>query len=183
MNTEIIEKLEEKFPENLVKVNTYSGLSYIQWPYIKRRLDDVLDGNWSFEVLRETFIEDQVIVSVKLIIGDTYRMAHGHCSTEKKDKGLAVQIATTEGFKKAASLFGVAMYLYAEPARENAQSNSVRRATEKQINYLNDLARKIGLSSNEVCHEHFKKDVDDIDMNEAKQAIQSLRSLQGKSFN
>lgn len=185
MNTEMIEKLEEKFPESLVKVNTYSGLSYIQWPHIKRKLDEVLDGNWSFEVVRETFLEDQVIVSVKLIIGDTYRMAHGHCSTERKDKGQAVQIATTEGFKKAASLFGVAMYLYEkspEPTQENAQSNGVR-ASEKQLKYLDDLSRKIGLSLNDVCQDYLKKDIDDIDLNEANQVIKALLSLQGKSLN
>ena len=185
MNTEIIEKLEENFPDNVIKTNSYNGLSYIQWPYIKRRLDEVLGGNWSFEVVRETFLEDQVIVSVKLMIGDTYRMAHGHCSTEKKDKGLAVQIATTEGFKKSASFFGVGMYLYLknpEPAQENAQSENIK-ASEKQIKYLDDLSGKIGLSSNEVCHEHFKKDVDDIDTSEANQVIKALISLQGKSLN
>jgi len=186
MNIEMIEKLEERFPESLVKVNSYNGLSYIEWPYIKRRLDKVLDGNWSFEVVRETFLEDQVIVSVKLIIGENFRMAHGHCSiTDKIDKGQAVQIATTEGFKKAASMFGVGMHLYEtspEPTQENAQSNGVR-ASEKQLKYLDDLSRKIGLSSNEVCHEHFKKDIDDIDLNEANQVIKALLSLQGKSLN
>ncbi|MBW1966579.1 MAG: hypothetical protein JRI48_04195 [Deltaproteobacteria bacterium] len=186
MNIEIIEKLEEKFPESLVKVNNYNGLSYIQWTYIKKRLDEVLDGNWSFEVVRELFLEDQVIVTVKLIIGDTYRMAHGHCSTERKDKGQAVQIATTEGFKKAASLFGVAIHLYEnnpEPTQEkNAQSNSVR-ASGKQLKFISDLARKIGATSNDVCQEHFKKDVNAIDMSEAKELIQTLLSLQGKSLN
>ena len=187
MDTEIIEKLEEKFPENLVKINSYNGLSYIQWPYIKRRLDEVLNGNYSFEVLRETFTEDQVIVTVKLITGGTYRMAHGHCSiTEKIDKGQAVQIATTEGFKKVASLFGVGMYLYEsnpEPTQENAQSNSVRLATEKQLNFLNNLSRKIGITSNDVCQDYFKKDVDDIDIGEADKLIQTLASLQRESLN
>ena len=183
MNTEIIEKLEKNFPENLIKINTYNGLSYIEWPYIKKRLDKILDGNWSFEVVRETFLENQVIVSVKLIIGDTYRMAHGHCSiTDKIDKGQAVQIATTEGFKKAASLFGVAMYLYAEPARESAQSNSVR-ASDKQLKYIKDLSGKIGLSSNEVCQEYFKKDMDDLNVSETDQVIKALLLLQRKSLN
>ncbi|RLB75071.1 MAG: hypothetical protein DRH15_14665 [Deltaproteobacteria bacterium] len=185
MNIEIIEKLEEKFPESLVKVNNYNGLSYIQWTYIKKRLDEVLDGNWSFEVVRELFLEDQVIVTVKLIIGDTYRMAHGHCSTERKDKGQAVQIATTEGFKKAASLFGVGMHLYEnspKPTQESAQSSSVR-ASDKQLKYIKDLSGKIGLSSNEVCQDYLKKDIDDIDLNEANQVIKTLISLQRESLN
>ncbi len=188
MNTEIIEKLEEKFPENLVKVNSYNGLSYIEWPHVKRRLDEVLDGNWSFEVVRETFLEDQVIVSVKLIIGENFRMAHGFCSiSEKTDSGLATQIATTEAFKKSASLFGVGMRLYENSPKptqgKNTQSNTVRRATEGQIKYLDDLSRKIGITSNEICQKHFRKNVDDIDTSEADQVIKALISLQKKSLN
>lgn len=185
MNTEIIEKLEEKFPDNLIKVNSYNGLSYIQWTYIKRRLDEILDGNWSFEVVNETFLEDQVIVTVKLIIQENFRTAHGHCSISKKDIGQAVQIATTEGFKKAASLFGVGMYLYEnnpEPTQENAQSNSVL-ASDKQLKYIKDLSGKIGVTPNDVCQDYLKKDIDDIDLNEANQVIKALISLQRKSLN
>ncbi len=118
--------LEKPFEPNQVKQrqgNFGHILDYVEGLTIIARLNDAFDGNWTFEltnhwILKET---DEVLVLGKLTAEGATKMAFGSkmIARNKETKAILslgddLKAASTDALKKAASLFGVGLYLYSD---------------------------------------------------------------------
>jgi hypothetical protein len=86
-----------------------------------QRLNDALDGGWSFEITHHEVREDEVIVLGKLTAETVTKMAFGASQvTRERDSGQLVSLgddlkaASTDAIKKCATFLGVGLHLYAD---------------------------------------------------------------------
>ena len=118
--------LEKPFEPNQIKQRQGSFghiLDYVEGPVITARLNDAFEANWTFEITNHWILKetDEVIVLGKLTAENVTKMAFGSKEiTRNKDTKAIMSIgddlksASTDALKKAASLFGVGLYLYSE---------------------------------------------------------------------
>jgi len=118
MNRELLEKT---FPDNLIrsrKGRLGQSFSYVEGSSVIARLNDALDGAWSFDVVEHTVRDNEVIVIGKLTAAAVTKMAFGGSSITVSREGEVISIAddlkaaATDALKKAASLLGVGLHLY-----------------------------------------------------------------------
>jgi hypothetical protein len=85
------------------------------------RLNDALDGNWSFEILEHEILEqqDEALVLGKLTAEDVVKCQFGSSRiTRSKETGEVISLADdlkaagTDSLKKCATMLGVGLYLY-----------------------------------------------------------------------
>jgi hypothetical protein len=121
MNREI---LESQFPTHQIKTrqgNFGNTLAYLEAHTAIQRLNNALESAWSFEVLSHDILKDEVLVLGKLTAGnDIVKTQFGTSSiTRNKTTGEIVSLgddlkaAATDALKKAATLLGVGLSLYA----------------------------------------------------------------------
>ena len=118
--------LEKPFEPNQIKQrqgNFGHILDYVEGHVVTSRLNEVFDGNWTFEVVKYRILKgtDEVLVLGKLIAENVTKMAFGSKEIARnKDTKAIISIgddlkaASTDALKKAASLLGVGLYLYSE---------------------------------------------------------------------
>jgi len=121
MNRELLEK---PFPKNLIqtrKGNFGEEINYIEACHYIKRLNEVFDGAWNFEVLEHKILEEEVIVLGMLTAGGVVKTAFGGSGiTRSRENGKPfciaddIKAAATDSLKKACSLFGLGLYLYME---------------------------------------------------------------------
>lgn len=138
------ESLERPFPEALIR--TRKGpfgqtFSYVEGAEVIRRLNEALEGTWSFEILEHHVRDTEVVVLGKLTTDGVTKMAFGGSSITLTRDGELVSIAddlkaaATDALKKAASLFGVGLHLYGAdrpveaPSTSRSNGNGQRRAS------------------------------------------------------
>ena len=131
MNREL---LEQPFDSKhiLQRKGSYGQmLDYIPAHLVIQRLNDSLDGEWSFEVCEYTQLEDEVVVLGKLTAGGVVKQQFGNSKiTRAKDTGEIISIgddiksAASDALKKSATLLGVGLHLYGELATANDASES-----------------------------------------------------------
>ena len=121
MNRELLEK---PFAADQIKRrdgNFGKVLDYVEGHAVIQRLNDAFDGNWSFEILEHEVLKDlgQVIVLGKLTAENVVKTQFGSSEiTRAEETGEIVSLAddlkaaATDAIKKAATLLGVALYLY-----------------------------------------------------------------------
>ena len=118
------ELIEQPFPKELLK--TRKGpfgrpFSYVEGTEYIKRLNEAMDGAWSFEVVEHKVLQTEVIVLGKLMAGGVTKMAFGGSSITVSREGEVISIAddlkaaATDSLKKASSLLGVGLHLYSEP--------------------------------------------------------------------
>ena len=117
-------KLEEPFDPEQVKYrpgNFGQTLAYIEGHSVIKRLNEVFQSRWSFEIVEHQVNQNEVQVLGKLTCcnGTVTKMAFGGSKvTVNSDTGEEVCIvddlkaAATDALKKAASLLGVGLHLY-----------------------------------------------------------------------
>jgi hypothetical protein len=130
-------RLEAPFaPEQIRQRQGDNGtmLQYIEAHAVIQRLNDVLAGNWSFEVVDYQVREEisEVIVLGRLTTGHLLKMQVGGARL-KRDRGhgeplcLAddIKAAASDALKKCATLLGVGLHLYRQegPSGERAQQS------------------------------------------------------------
>lgn len=89
--------------------------SYVDRAAVQRRLEKLFPGEWSIDILETHRESDYVTVSLRLTIRGISRSCNGGQSLkfdkdtidEDKEKG-----AWTEAFRRAASVWGIGLYLY-----------------------------------------------------------------------
>ena len=122
MNRELLEQ-----PFNQKQIKQRSGnfgntLDFIEGHSVIQRLNDSLEGNWSFEVQSHEILYEtgEVMVLGKLIAEDIIKMQFGVSRiTKAKDTGEIISIgdnlksAATDALKKTATQLGVGLHLYA----------------------------------------------------------------------
>jgi hypothetical protein len=98
-------------------------LDYVEGHSVIQRLNEALDGAWSFEVIHHEVREDEVLVLGKLSLGaeGVTKMSFGASQvTREKTTGKPLSLgddlkaAATDCLKKCATFLGVGLHLYAE---------------------------------------------------------------------
>ena len=178
-------QLNEPF-KNQIKVRQDAGTRNEKWDYIPhaaitRRLNDVLGFNWSIAVepIPEFSTEKDLTVKVTLIVtlgnGEIRRAQFGESAINTGiSKGNAAKIATSDGLKKAASLFGVGLEVWEneEKSHYNRQNNQPQTSTQnnQQQTNGNDAARPTQKPMTENQHKLLCKLVGDNRLPDDKKA-------------
>ncbi len=121
-DTTVLDQLSERFPPDQVRQRKGSGgkmLSFIGIDQVILRLNKVLGLDWDFVITKQDVQAGAVTVVADLTIYPEGRNApgitrSGSGGSNDKDADNAAKIAQAEALKKAANLFGVALYLWDE---------------------------------------------------------------------
>lgn len=139
-------KLSERFPIEDVKQRRQGGvqLDYISIDATIRRLNDVLDLGWSFEIDTTQLLPLEggkylSLVQGKIIIPPTdespAKVASGVGSDIASDPDKAIKTALAEAIKKAGHQLGIGLYLWEESEREviaQQRKGEVSKSAEKE---------------------------------------------------
>ncbi len=148
------------------------AIQYVEGHAIVQRLNEALAGDWSFKVLEHDVREGEVIVLGELRAGDLVKQAFGGSEVTRTRDGKVVSLAddlksaATDALKKAATLLGVALQLYAVdeppvtpsvprlvPPVQDGDEPDVppgNRLTRRQAEFIGKLGRTNGLSKGEM---------------------------------
>jgi len=179
MNRELLEK---PFDRSLVKSRKGSfgqSLSYVEIAQYVKRLNDAFDGDWSFEIVDQKILENEVLVVGKLVAGNVTKMAIGNSRiTYSKSTGEQVSLgddlkaSESIALKRACRLFGLGLDLYCDDqppasagngrqARGNGGNGQNRgnggnghangnRLTQKQLSAIWSMGRSLGLNADAI---------------------------------
>jgi hypothetical protein len=96
-------------------------LDYVEGHTVIARLNEAMDGAWSFEITHHEIREDEVLVIGRLAADGITKMAFGTSQvTREKGGGQVVSLgddlkaAATDALKKCATFLGVGLHLYAD---------------------------------------------------------------------
>ena len=96
-------------------------LDYVEGHTVIQRLNEALEGEWSFEIMHHEVREEEVLVVGKLSAGPVVKMAFGGSQvTRERESGGVVSLgddlkaAATDALKKCATFLGVGLHLYAD---------------------------------------------------------------------
>lgn len=203
---------EQPFPETLIKTRRGpfgQTFSYVEGAEYIRRLNDAADGEWSFEVLNHEIRATEVVVLARLTIGEISKTAFGGSTITVSREGELLSIAddlkaaATDALKKACSLLGVGLHLYAEPVGQpkaggNGGNGNGRadhpqdpgdggrrageRLTQRQLAAIWAMARSLGQSADTVrtrCVKAFGVQPENLAKAEASTFITELGSALG----
>ena len=120
MNRELLEK--PFAPTQIRQRKGRNGvLDYVEGHSVVQRLNDALEGRWSFEVVQHDVREDEGVVLGRLTADGVVKMSFGASQvTREKATGQLVSLgddlkaAATDALKKCATFLGVALHLYAD---------------------------------------------------------------------
>jgi len=197
MNTELIEQpFEDKDLHH--RPGSYGKLlTYISYPAYVRRMNTTFDYQWSCEVTQLEFQEDEIIALVRVTAEGITKMQAGGKRISRNKEGKVISLgddtkaAITAAFKKAASMFGIGIYL-AEGDDEEAVSGNGQppprttarttgTITEAQLKLLKKLRTEMGLGPERLCdtaYELFKtKDIMTLNKTQASTLINTLKRL------
>lgn len=186
MNREV---LEAPFPASIVKnrKGAHGEVFYVEAPHYIRRLNEAFDGIWSWKLLSHQIDGTEVVVHGALEAGGLVRHAFGGANvTINKSTGEVVSLgddlkaAATDALKKACSLLGIGLDLYApvaeapqssvstpqsfrspQPQRHTSMTSTERgdvapidrnRLTAKQLRAIYAIGHSQGLSDPELKH-------------------------------
>ena len=155
MNREILEKeFDPKFIKQR-KGNFCNVLDYLETHTVIQRLNDAFESNWSFEVMEYQQMGTEVVVLGKLTADGVVKQQFG-CSkiTNNSKTGEVVSIgddlkaATSDCIKKASTLFGIGLHLYAEASdREDMSQMSGNKGdnliTKEQLANIKQLRTQL----------------------------------------
>jgi hypothetical protein len=116
--------LEQPFaPEQIKQRKGRNGvLDYVEGHNVIHRLNEALEGTWSFEIAHHEIRDDEVLVLAKLSAEGITKMQFGVSQvTREKATGAPVSLgddlkaAATDALKKCATFLGVGLHLYGRP--------------------------------------------------------------------
>ena len=173
MDSELIEK---EFDRSLIKSRkgrSGTTLSYVETSEYIKRLNEVFDYNWSFEIIDEKVDNGFVIVRGKLTAEGITKSQFGTSQvTVSRDNGEVLAIgddmksAGSDCLKKCSSLFGIGLHLYNDADNGNGNNGNnggngkgMNRpsgnkgndlATKAQLGKIKAVRSKLGMTPNEV---------------------------------
>ena len=114
--------LEQPFEAGQIKQRRglYGPLDYVEGHSVIARLNQALEGVWSFEITYHDVRDDEVIVLGKLTAENVVKTQFGVSQITRKEGGAVVSLgddlkaAATDALKKCATFLGVALHLYAD---------------------------------------------------------------------
>ena len=155
--------LSEPFPPDIIKQrkgNFGQTLDYVEASTVIQRLNDSLEGRWSFTIVDYQTDADEVIVRGRMEIDGTIREQFGTSKiSRKKDTNESIswgddlKAAASDCLKKLASTFGVGLYLYqTKPLTDHSQSNN-GNGQNYSSNNLPNHSRSRSNGNNRVTNE------------------------------
>ena len=120
MNRELLER--PFAPAQIRQRKGRNGLlDYVEGHSVIQRLNEALDGAWSFEIVHHEVREEEVLVIGRLTAEGITKMAFGGSQvTRERESGALISIsddlksASTDAMKKCATFLGVGLHLYAD---------------------------------------------------------------------
>jgi len=120
MNRDLLEKPFE--PAQIRQRKGRNGmLDYVEGHSVIQRLNEALEGAWSFEIVQHEVREEEVLVLARLSAGGLVKMNFGVSQvTRERESGALVSLgddlkaAATDALKKCATFLGVGLHLYAD---------------------------------------------------------------------
>ena len=172
------------------KGNFGQTLDYIETSSVIQRLNDVLEGNWSFQIVEFKIVEEEVFVKGQLTVGNIVKQQFGGSQiTRKKDSKEIICIsddlkaAASDSLKKCATLFGVGLSLYSNGHNgQSRQTNSNNtntngRISNAQITELFGTCKANGIPQSQVikaAKDIYQKSISNLTGIEAKNLINQL---------
>ncbi|MDP7236821.1 MAG: Rad52/Rad22 family DNA repair protein [Candidatus Latescibacteria bacterium] len=124
-----LELLKRPFSTDQIKHRRTSiGLmvAYLETPTIITRLNEVFNGEWSFQIVDHKFLDNDVVVLGEIMAGGVSKQQFGTCELQQDTEdgvvlsvGDALKAATSDALKKTATLYGIGLQLYGVPADES----------------------------------------------------------------
>ena len=165
--------VERPFDRALIKTRRGpfgQELSYVEVTEYVRRLNEVFEGAWSYQILRWDIRDSEVIVHGRLVAGDIIKEAFGGSSiTTSRDTGEVISLAddlksaSSDCLKRACRLLGIGLHLYTDDTSDKASGdnghrrskgngNGARRdrLTQKQASAIWGMGRSLGLSADQI---------------------------------
>ncbi|MDA2937090.1 RAD52 family DNA repair protein [Acidobacteria bacterium AH-259-A15] len=145
-------------------------LDYVEAADVIQRLNDALDGDWSFSVLEHKVYDDEVIVLGKLSTNGVVKTQFGKSkiTRSKKDQAMVslgddLKAAASDALKKCATLMGVSLHLYLDSAEEqpgrktkSPKPSGDGRITARQLSAIFAIGKAQGMD-NKTIKEHTKE--------------------------
>lgn len=210
--------LEKPFEPNQIKQrqgNFGHILDYVEGHAVTLRLNDAFDANWSFEIVKYRILKetDEVLVLGKLTAEGSTKMTFGSKAIARNKETKAIlslgddlKAASTDALKKAASLFGVGLYLYSESKTNEKEErqpktqdspNSIPKAdheeggdgdnggrlTNRQLSEILSIGKSKGLKNKDLKERalsSFKKNLHFLTREEALAFTKMLQSIELK---
>jgi len=196
--------LEKPFPPEQIKqrAGNFGTLDYIEGHAVIQRLNEALEGMWSFEIINHHINEKEgeVLVIGKLTVGNIVKMQFGSSQiTRAKQSGEIISIAddlkaaATDSLKKCATQMGVGLYLYGKDKgssdqvpsngngvkqnQKNNGNNGNGRISAKQHSYILKLMAENSITRAEFdkdCVERYGTVLDYLSKNDASAVIAQL---------
>ena len=206
MNNDI---LRRPFPPELIKQREGQNgkmLSYLETHVVIGRLNEGCDA-WSFEVVEHHLYKVEVVVVGKLTADGVVKMAFGGSAITLNNAGKVVSLAddlkaaASDALKKAASMLGVGLELYARKNASTGQSTGQQSdgptrprsapgaapagdaATEKQISAINGICRRKNVSRERlvalIAQRTGKRQLNELTRRQASALLSELSNLNG----
>lgn len=128
MNTELLTKT---FEQKQIKQRPGAfgrTLEYVPANEVIKRLNE--SGSWNCKIVKEVISDDEVAVLIELEIDESKRQQWGGKQRKGVSLADALKAATSDGIKKTATLFGVALDLRDDddvsPPKPYVQQNYVK---------------------------------------------------------
>lgn len=144
-----LEVLTRPFTPNQIKQREGRGgkmLDYLETHAIITRLNEAFDGAWSFDVMENRILDNEVVVHGRLTAGTTSKSQFGSSEVvRRKNDGEPVSIgddlksAASDALKKCATLFGVGLELY-------HKGGGIERPTKAQLDRIEELTKNYAIS-------------------------------------
>jgi len=168
MNRELLEKPFDKEQIKQRKGNFGDTIDYVETHAVIQRLNDVFDGQWSFEILSQESTAGEVIVLGKLTADGVSKTQFGSNKITTSKQGEVISMgddwkaAGSDSLKKSASLFGIGLHLYGadkkdQPSEhkgkgmsEKSQPKGGTTITKEQLAQIKELRTKIGWTPEQV---------------------------------
>ncbi|MBN2645931.1 MAG: hypothetical protein JXR59_10730 [Desulfuromonadaceae bacterium] len=211
MHSTTLDQLQQPFAASDIKQRSGSygkTLHYLEGHSVIARLNQAFEGDWDCRI-RQHWISseaDEVLAKVELRAGGTVKQGIGSAHIKRQrdsgaiiDLGSDLKAACTDGIKKAATLLGIGLYLYAEgevdpefctascaspPAsasialpRSGLDPAPQSRLSAKQHNYLLNLAEKLGMNKQQLsshCQGRYQRVVDHLTREQASELIEDF---------
>ena len=185
-----IKSLSRKFPKSRIRHKNGAlgkSLAYIEWPEVVKRLNQVLEGQWSFEVIDWQIQQTVRVVHGRLSAEGIIKTQFGSCSLQG---GLpfddALKAASSDALKRCAVLFGVGLHLYGQDqAAAGGDHAPDPLLTDRQKRLILCLARQLNVNDaalDQLCQKRYSADLAALGRPQASQLIDRLRNeLQDKS--
>lgn len=170
-------------------------LDYLEGATVIQRLNDAMEGAWSFSIAEYKVDNEEVLVLGRLSHAGITKMQFGKSTITRSSKdnsivslGDDLKAAATDALKKCATLFGVGLHLYFDdgakpvtapaPAKPAMPATDNGRITARQLSAIYAIGRARGMRNKEIreyTQTVFNRVPDFLTRQEASAIIQQLQ--------